>query len=85
MYGWPMSTQAPAQDETQDAYLDTSQLSRWEYLGMASGVLLFVSLFLPWFTTGSNRTPRSPRRASARTPTRPPGRRSRSWTGCCWR
>ena len=49
-----MSTQAPSQDETKDAYLDASQLSRYEYIGMASGVVLFVSLFLPWFTTGSN-------------------------------
>lgn len=50
-----MSTQAPEQDQAQDAYLDSSQLTRWEYLGMASGVVLFVSLFLPWFTTGSNK------------------------------
>ena len=49
-----MGTQAPEQDQPQDAYLDAGQLSRWEYLGMASGVLLFISLFLPWFTTGSN-------------------------------
>lgn len=50
-----MSTKAPEQDQAQDAYLDSSQLTRWEYLGMASGVVLFVSLFLPWFTTGSNK------------------------------
>lgn len=50
-----MSTQAPSQDETKDAYLDASQLSRYEYVGMASGVVLLVSLFLPWFATGSNK------------------------------
>ena len=49
-----MSTQAPEQDEGQDAYLDTSQLSWLEAVGMASGALLFISLFLPWFSTGSN-------------------------------
>jgi len=49
-----MSTQAPGQEEQQDAYLDTSQLSKLEAIGMASGVLLFVALFLPWFSTGSN-------------------------------
>jgi hypothetical protein len=36
-------------------YLDTSRLSPGEYVGMAAGGLLFLSLFLPWFTTdGSN-------------------------------
>ena len=49
-----MSTQAPEQDEQQDAYLDVSQLSWLEAVGMVSGALLFVSLFLPWFSTGSN-------------------------------
>ena len=32
-------------------YLDTSRLTPAEYLGMASGVILFVSLWLPWYTT----------------------------------
>ena len=32
-------------------YLDTSRLTPGEYLGMASGVVLFVSLWLPWYTT----------------------------------
>ena len=36
-------------------YLDTSRLSPGEFVGMAAGVVLFLSLFLPWFTTdGSN-------------------------------
>src|SRR4029078_7798229 len=34
-------------------YLDTSRLSPGEYVGMAAGALLFLSLFLPWFTTSS--------------------------------
>ncbi len=50
-----MSAEAPGQDEQQDAYLEVSELSRLEAIGMASGVLLFVSLFLPWFSTGSNK------------------------------
>jgi hypothetical protein len=51
-----MSTSAPEQDQEQakDAYLDLSQLTRFEYIGMASGVLLLIALFLPWFSTGSN-------------------------------
>jgi hypothetical protein len=32
-------------------YLDTSRLSPGEYVGMAAGAVLFLSLFLPWFTT----------------------------------
>lgn len=32
-------------------YLDTSRLSPGEYVGMAAGALLFISLWLPWFTT----------------------------------
>ena len=50
-----MSAQEEAQDDDQQAYLDTSQLSPLEAMGMASGVLLFVSLFLPWFSTGPNK------------------------------
>ena len=34
-------------------YLDTSRLSPGEYVGMAAGALLFLSLFLPWFTTSA--------------------------------
>jgi hypothetical protein len=35
-------------------YLDTSRLSPGEYVGMAAGAVLFLSLFLPWFTTSSD-------------------------------
>jgi hypothetical protein len=34
-------------------YLDTSRLSPGEYMGMAAGVVLFGSLWLPWFTTSA--------------------------------
>jgi hypothetical protein len=39
-------------------YLDLSRLSPGEYLGMAAAVVLFVSLWLPWFTT-SDQNPNS--------------------------
>jgi hypothetical protein len=32
-------------------YLDTSRLSPGEFVGMAAGAVLFLSLWLPWFTT----------------------------------
>jgi hypothetical protein len=32
-------------------YLDVSRVSPGEIMGMAAGVLLVVSLFMPWFTT----------------------------------
>jgi hypothetical protein len=35
-------------------YLDTSRLSPGEYLGMAAGLLLFLSLWLPWFSTSAD-------------------------------
>jgi hypothetical protein len=35
-------------------YLDTSRLSRGELIGMLSALVLFGSLFLPWFGTGDN-------------------------------
>jgi hypothetical protein len=35
-------------------YLDTSRLSPGEYMGMAAGVVLFLSLWLPWFTTSED-------------------------------
>src|SRR5919108_2165408 len=38
--------------------LDFSRLSPGEYLGMAAAVVLFVSLWLPWFTT-SDQNPNS--------------------------
>jgi hypothetical protein len=34
-------------------YLDISRLSPGEYLGMAAALVLFVSLWLPWFTTSA--------------------------------
>jgi hypothetical protein len=37
--------------EERDSYLDLSRLSPGEYMGMAAAVLLFVSLFMPWFST----------------------------------
>jgi hypothetical protein len=35
-------------------YLDRSRLERSEYLGMACGLVLVLSLWLPWFSTSSN-------------------------------
>jgi hypothetical protein len=35
-------------------YLDTSRLSPGEFLGMGAGLLLFLSLWLPWFTTSED-------------------------------
>ncbi len=35
-------------------YLDPSRLSPGEYLGMAAAFLLFVSLWLTWFTTSAD-------------------------------
>ena len=35
-------------------YLDTSRLSPGEYAGMAAGVVLVLSLWLPWFTTNAD-------------------------------
>ena len=35
-------------------YLDTSRLSPGEYAGMAAGVVLVLSLWLPWFTTSAD-------------------------------
>jgi hypothetical protein len=35
-------------------YLDTSRLSPGEYAGMAAGLVLFLSLWLPWFTTSAD-------------------------------
>jgi hypothetical protein len=39
-------------------YLDFSRLSPGEYIGMAAAVVLFISLWLPWFTT-SDQNPNS--------------------------
>ncbi|MEA2378614.1 MAG: hypothetical protein QOK00_300 [Thermoleophilaceae bacterium] len=35
-------------------YLDTSRLSPGEYVGMGAALVLFASLWLPWFTTSSD-------------------------------
>jgi len=35
-------------------YLDTSRLSPGEYVGMGAGLVLFLSLWLPWFTTSAD-------------------------------
>ncbi len=35
-------------------YLDTSRLTPGEYFGMGSALVLFVSLWLPWFTTSDS-------------------------------
>ncbi|HEY1274494.1 MAG TPA: hypothetical protein VGF25_06275 [Thermoleophilaceae bacterium] len=40
--------------EERRGYLDLSRLSPGEYMGMAAAVVLFLSLWLPWFTTASN-------------------------------
>ena len=37
--------------EGRGSYLDVSRLSPGEFLGMGAALVLFVSLFLPWFTT----------------------------------
>jgi hypothetical protein len=35
-------------------FIDLSKLQRPEYFGFAAAVLLFISLFLPWFSTNEN-------------------------------
>ena len=40
--------------EGRGSYLDFSRLSPGEFLGMGAGALLFVSLWLPWFTTSED-------------------------------
>jgi hypothetical protein len=40
--------------EGQRDYLDTSQLTPGEFLGMGAALVLFASLFLPWFTTSED-------------------------------
>jgi hypothetical protein len=39
-------------------YLDVSQISPGELIGMAAGALLVLSLWLPWFTTSENENSR---------------------------
>jgi hypothetical protein len=43
-----------AQPQREDMYLETARLSSGEYLGMFAALVLFGSLFLPWFTTSSD-------------------------------
>jgi hypothetical protein len=40
--------------ERQGEYLDVGRLTPGEYMGMAAALLLFLSLFMPWFTTSSS-------------------------------
>ena len=40
--------------ERPGGYLDHSKLSPGEYMGMAAALLLFASLFMPWFTTSES-------------------------------
>ncbi len=40
--------------EERSGYLDLSRLSPGEFLGMGAGLILFGSLFLPWFTTSAD-------------------------------
>jgi hypothetical protein len=40
--------------EGRRGYLDLSRLTPGEYMGMGAGLLLFISLWLPWFTTSSS-------------------------------
>ena len=40
--------------EGRSGYLDLSRLTPGEYMGMGAGLLLFISLWLPWFTTSSS-------------------------------
>ncbi len=40
--------------EQKSGYLDTSRLTPGEYMGMGAALVLFLSLFLPWFTTSSS-------------------------------
>lgn len=37
-----------------DGYVDPSRLSPGEFLGMGAGLVLFASLWLPWFTTSAD-------------------------------
>jgi hypothetical protein len=40
--------------EGRGSYLDFSRLSPGEFLGMGAGVVLLLSLWLPWFTTSED-------------------------------
>jgi hypothetical protein len=41
-------------DDAKVPYFDRSRLGMPEVVGVTCGVLLFLSLFLPWFSTGEN-------------------------------
>jgi hypothetical protein len=43
-----------AESRREGGYLDASRLTPGEYLGMGAALLLFASLFLPWFSTSSD-------------------------------
>lgn len=45
---------AASRVEEGSGYLNTSRLTPGEYAGCAAGVVLVLSLFLPWFATSSN-------------------------------
>ena len=47
--------------QRRSGYIDTSRLSPGEWMGMAAAVVLFLSLFLPWFSTSED----NPNSASA--------------------
>ena len=51
-----MSTESttPAAEEPHEQYLDRSHITKWERLGYVSGVLLLISLWLPWFSTNAD-------------------------------
>lgn len=51
-----MSTesQSPQAAPSADRYLDRGNITWWERLGYVSGLLLLISLWLPWFSTSSN-------------------------------
>jgi hypothetical protein len=46
--------EASSAEERRSGYLDLSRLSPGEFLGMGAALVLFFSLFLPWFTTSED-------------------------------
>jgi hypothetical protein len=58
LYGAYPATSVPAVEasraQRRAGYLDPSRLSPGEYLGMAAALVLFLSLWLPWFTTSAD-------------------------------
>ena len=49
-----MSTATPPAEEHADRFLDRSHITKWERLGYVSGLLLLISLWLPWYSTSDN-------------------------------